>query len=119
MKRLIIGLSAIVALMALTLTLASCGGGLSGTYGAEGGNFSGVSFNEEPLVSVEFKAFGEAEIVTGGFSRTTYEDGSYKIDGNRITLKAEWNIADKWEGSYSYSQSGNTIEIDGHPFTKH
>jgi hypothetical protein len=102
----------------LVLALASCGGGLSGTYDAAGGSFSGVYFNGEPIISIEFKAMGDAEIVTGGWSMTTYEDGSYKVDGSQITLKAEWNYSDEWEGTYSFSESGNTITIDGHEFNK-
>jgi hypothetical protein len=100
------------------LTLTSCGGGLSGTYDAVGGSMSGVYFSDEPIVSIEFKPMGDAEIMTGGFSITTYEDGSYKIDGNKITLKAEWNFADEWEGTYSFRESGNSLYINDHEFRK-
>lgn len=120
MRKIITRLTAIAAIVALAFTLTSCGG-LSGTYAAEGGDFSGVYFNDEPIVSIEFKAFGDAEIVTGGWMTTTYEDGSYQIDGDQITLGAKWDYTGRWEGTYSYSEFYNdtaTIIIDGHPFIK-
>jgi hypothetical protein len=112
--------SAVVAVIAvLGMALSSCGGGgLSGTYNAAGGSFSGVLFNNEPLTAVEFKSFGNAVITTGGFGTSTYEDGSYKISDGQIILKAEWNYTDKAEGTYSFSESGNTVTIGGHEFSK-
>jgi opacity protein-like surface antigen len=117
-KRIIIKLAVLAAVAALAFTLASCGGGLSGTYVSTGNAFDSAQFNNEPLVSIEFESFGGAEIVTSGWSTTTYVDGSYKVDGSRITLKAEWDYTGKWEGSYSFSQSGNSIYIDGHEYRK-
>ncbi|MDR0627426.1 MAG: hypothetical protein LBG11_09275 [Bifidobacteriaceae bacterium] len=119
MKKTTAKFAAAVVIAVLGLTLTSCGGGgLSGTYNAAGGSLSGVYFNSEPITGVEFKSFGNAVITTGGFGTTTYEDGSYKVGDGQITLKAEWNFTDKWEGTYSFSESGNTITIDGHEFTK-
>jgi hypothetical protein len=118
MKKIIANLAIAASIIALVLTLTSCGGGLSGTYRAAGGSFSGVNFNNEPIVSIEFKPMGDAEITTGGWTTNTYVDSSYRIAGNQITLKAEWNYMDKWEGSYSFSESGNTVTIDGHEFRK-
>jgi hypothetical protein len=117
-KKIIIKLVALAAAVALALTLGSCGGGLSGTYVSTGNAFDSAQFNNEPLVAVEFGSFGSAEITTSGWSSTTYVDGSYKVDGSRITLKAEWDYTGKWEGSYSFSQSGNSIYIDGHEYRK-
>lgn len=119
MKKITIKLTVVAIVVALALTLISCsGGGLSGTYNAAGGSMSGVYFNNEPLVSVEFKPFDGAEITTGGWSTTTYEDGGYKLNGSQLTLKAEWNYTDKWEGTYEFRQSGNSIYIDGHEYVK-
>ena len=110
----------LAAVLAASLMLAACGGGLSGRYIYTGDKFAAAQFNNEPLVAVEFKSFGNAEIVTSGLSTTTYEDGSYKVDGDQITLKAKWNYSDKWEGTYSFSQSsdqfGDAIYIDGHKY---
>jgi hypothetical protein len=118
MKRIIIKLTALSAIVALALALVSCGGGLSGRYVSTGSAFDSAQFNNEPLVSVEFKSFGDAEIITSGWSTTTYVDGSYKVNGGQLTLKAEWNYSDDWEGTYSFSQSGNSIYIDGHEYSK-
>jgi hypothetical protein len=122
MKKMAYKLAAVAAAAALVLTLAftltSCGGGLSGTYVSTGNAFDSAQFNSEPLVSVEFKSFGGAEIVTSGWSATTYQDGSYNVNGSRLTLKAEWNYTDEWEGSYSFRESGNSIYIDDHEYSK-
>jgi len=112
----------LAAVLVASLMLAACGGGLSGTYVPTGGasDTSFAQFNNERLMSVEFKPFGNAEIVTFRVSTTTtttYTDGSYKVDGSRLTLKAEWNYSDEWEGTYSFSQSGDSIYIDGHRYT--
>ncbi|MDR1634153.1 MAG: hypothetical protein LBS27_04380 [Bifidobacteriaceae bacterium] len=106
-------------IFALALLLTSCGGGLSGTYSSTGAKSSSARFDGAELVSVEFKSFGKAVIETEGLvSRTTYEDGSYKINDNQITLKAEWNINDEWEGTYSFTQEGELIYIDGSEYSK-
>lgn len=118
MRKIVISLATVTIAISLVLMLTSCSGSLSGTYYAEGGSFSGVYFNKEPVVSIEFKSMGKAEIVTGGFSKITYVDCTYKINGNEISLRAKWNYTDEWEGTYSFSKSGNTIIINGHPFKK-
>jgi len=107
--------AALTVVVAIALTLISCGG-LSGTYSARGGY---ATFNGEKMDSIEFKSFGNAEIVSEGYVMvTTYKDASYKINGDRITLKAEWDYTGKWEGTYSYSKSGNSIYIDGVEYSK-
>jgi hypothetical protein len=118
MRKVIIRLAALTAVAALALTLVSCGGWLSGTYVSTVNVLDSAQFNNEPLVSVELKPFGNAEIVTSGWSVTTYVDGSYKVDGSRITLKAEWDYTGTWEGSYSFSQSEGFIYLDGHEYRK-
>lgn len=113
---IIIKLTGLAVVILLALNLVACGG-LSGTYNSR--TMDGATFNNERLQSVEFKSFGDAEIITDSFySSTTYPDSSYKISGNTITLKAEWNYTDKWEGSYSYRESGNSIYIDGIEYSK-
>jgi hypothetical protein len=118
MRKVIIRLAALTAVVALALTLVSCGGGLTGTYVSTSNVLDSVQFNNETLVSVELKPFGNAEITTYEWSTTTYVDGSYKVDGSRITLKAEWDYTSTWEGSYSFSQSEGFIYLDGHEYRK-
>ena len=117
LKRLV-ATAIVVALLGLTLSLTSCSGGLSGTYVSTGNAFNSAQFNNEPIVSIEFKSFGNAEIITSGWITTTYVDASYKVNGDSITLKAEWDYSGKWEGTYTFSQSGNIIYIDGFEYLK-
>jgi hypothetical protein len=117
MKKRIIRIAVLTVAVVFTLALASCGGGLSGTYvyGSYDADDIIPTFNNEPIYGIEFKSFGNAEISAGN---STYVDGSFKKSGDELTLKAVWNIADKWEGTYSFSQSGDTIYIDGWEYAK-
>lgn len=102
-----------------TLALTSCSGGIAGLYSSINSNSSGATFNGEIVTSIEFKSSGKAEIKTESLlSETTYVDASFKINGNEIVLNAKWNYTDKWEGTYTYSQAGDTISIDGYIYMK-
>jgi len=110
-------LAAVVAILLLILT--ACGGGMSGTY-VTTNPIGGASFGEGAFIySIDFKKSGDAEIETLGWTGSiVYQDSSYKIKDDSITLKAEWNYTDEIERSYSFSQDGDSIFIDGLEYVK-
>jgi hypothetical protein len=150
MKRLIIKLIVVAAIVALVLTLASCGGGLSGRYVSTGTAVDELAiFNDEAVIAVEFKAFGDAIITTTGqrvtplleydhpqgtvteepgandparapsmLSARPYSNASYKVSNGQLILLVEWSPYAKAEGTYTFSESGDSIYIDGHEYMK-
>ncbi|MDR1421662.1 MAG: hypothetical protein LBI64_02215 [Coriobacteriales bacterium] len=117
MKRIVVRLTALSIIMALTLTLTSCSGGLSGTYYAY--DEVSATFYGEKIDSITFESFGEAEMRTyGPAGLTTWKDCTYTLSngGSSITILAEWNYTDRHEETYSFSRSSDTIFIDGREF---
>ena len=88
-----------LALM-LVFTLVACSGGLSGTYVADDG--SKVTFNGDKitmsLLGIDI-------------------NGTYSISGNEITITYS-ALGMSTSDTASFSQSGNTITIDGQKFVK-
>ena len=85
----------------LIVILASCGGGLSGTY----------VYKEGDIELAAFKFDGDK--VTAYALGIEMGKGTYKIDGDKIKM----TIEDE-EESFSYKKDGNKITIDGIEYTK-
>ena len=88
-----------LALM-LVFTLVACSGGLSGTYVAEDG--TKVTFNGNKITMTVLGVDVE---------------GTYSISGNKITFTFS-ALGVETSDTATFSQSGNTVTIDGVDFVK-
>lgn len=92
----------LAVLLAVVLLLASCGGGLSGTYVSQGFVAQTFTFSGDQVTMSAF-----------GINAT----GTYKISGNTITIEYDlFGQHNTW--NQSFSRSGNTINIGGTNFVK-
>ena len=103
-----------IRLIALSLVLvmglgmlASCGKTLSGEYKCD----------DTKILDVTLAFDGDTVKATGKLIVSVSVEGTYKIDGDKITLTFgddKFNLS----GTHSFEQSGKTIKIDGVSYTK-
>jgi len=109
MKKIIALFLIISTLAVLILSMTSCGGGggLSGTYSSTDEMFG---------IEVSYKFSGGNKVTMSTFGMSF--DGTYKIEGNEITIKFTM-FGETSEESYSFEQvSDKVIIIDGSEYTK-
>ncbi len=91
----------VMALLLVTLALASCSG-LSGTYAAEAVDGTGVYYTfAGKNVTIVTKALG---IKTGEYK------GTYKIDGDEITITIDGKD-DSYSGTFDFEKTDKGIKI--------
>lgn len=93
---------ALALIIVMSLSLASCGNRLNGTYRSQGLIAQTFTFNGD---NVTMSAFG---------INTT---GTYKVDGDEITIVYTL-FGSEYEWTQPFSKSGNTINIGGTDFVK-
>ena len=113
---------ALVLALSLVFVLVSCGKTISGTYSAKVDAF-GLAGAE-----VVYKFSGSKVSVTAtasvlGFEKTVESDGTYEITENEegafeITFTFEDEDAEKYSGTFSFSEGDDYIKIGGAKYEK-
>ena len=99
-----------VVVVLLAVALVSCGG-LSGKYESASLLNSSIAFTfKGSKVTLDITVLGTVSSV----------EGTYKIDGDKITLTydSDNEEADKYEGSFSFEKGEDYIKIGGVKYTK-
>ena len=115
MKRTFVKVAALaLAIITLTCMLASCGTRLSGTYSNEVEAFgikSGTSYTfKGNKVTITMTLVGQSEQI----------EGTYKIDGDKITFEFENDseLLEEASGTVDFEKGDDYIKIAGIKYTK-
>ena len=104
MKKTLKIAAVVMAVLMVTLALASCGKTLSGTYAAEVFG-TGVSY--------EFSGKNVEISLTVAGATVASAEGTYKIDGDKITFEFDSDKDDvkKYSGEFAFEEGDDYIKI--------